>query len=58
MIFVDIGGIVNHHCLFVCFVDIGGIVDHHCLFVCYVDIVELSFHNVIKNDKCVDCTII
>jgi hypothetical protein len=29
--FVDIGGIVDHHCLgVVCFVDIGGIVDHHC----------------------------
>jgi hypothetical protein len=30
--FVDIGGIVDHHCLevIVCFVDIGGIVDHHC----------------------------
>jgi hypothetical protein len=27
--FVDIGGIVDHHCLmFPCFVDIGGIVDH------------------------------
>ena len=27
--FVDIGGIVDHHCLevIVCFVDIGGIVD-------------------------------
>jgi hypothetical protein len=31
--FVDIGGIVAHHCLevIVCFVDIGGIIDHHCL---------------------------
>ena len=31
--FVDIGGIVDHHCLevIVCFVDIDGIVDHHCL---------------------------
>jgi hypothetical protein len=31
--FVDIGGIVAHHCLktFFCFVDIGGIVDHHFL---------------------------
>jgi hypothetical protein len=29
---VDIGGIVDHHCLevFVRIVDIGGIVDHHC----------------------------
>ena len=37
--FVDIGGIVDHHCLevIVCFVDIGGIVDHHCLevIVCF-----------------------
>ena len=31
--FVDIGGIVDHHCLevIVRFVDIGGIVDQHCL---------------------------
>jgi hypothetical protein len=31
--FVDIDGIVDHHCLevIVRFVDIGGIVDHHCL---------------------------
>jgi len=33
--FVDIGGIVDHHCLnfilFCWFVDIGGIVDHHYL---------------------------
>jgi hypothetical protein len=39
--FVDMGGIVDHHCLevIVCFVDIG-IVDHHCLevIVCFVDI--------------------
>ena len=30
--FIDIGGIVDHHCLevVVCFIDIGGIVDHHC----------------------------
>ena len=29
--FVDIGGIVDYHCLemIVCFVDIGGIVDNH-----------------------------
>jgi hypothetical protein len=37
--FVDIGGIVDRHCLevIVCFVDIGGIVDHHCLevIVCF-----------------------
>jgi hypothetical protein len=41
--FVDIGGIVDHHCLkvIVCrFTDIGGIVDHHCLevIVYFVDI--------------------
>jgi hypothetical protein len=31
--FVDIGGIVDHHCLemVVSFVDIGGIVENHCL---------------------------
>jgi hypothetical protein len=31
--FVDIGGIIDHHCLEVnfWFVDIGGIIDHHCL---------------------------
>ena len=37
--FVDIGGIVDHHCLqvIVCFVDIGGVVDHHSLevIVCF-----------------------
>ena len=37
--FVDIGGIVDHHCLevVVCFVDIGRIAYHHCF--------KLSFHN-------------
>jgi hypothetical protein len=32
---VDIGKIVDHHCLevIVSFVDNGGIVDHHCLEV-------------------------
>jgi hypothetical protein len=43
--FVDIGGIVDDHCLemIVCFVDIGGIDDHHCLevIVGFVDIGEL-----------------
>jgi hypothetical protein len=31
--FVNIGGVVDHHCLevIVCFVDIGGIDDYHCL---------------------------
>jgi hypothetical protein len=42
VLFVDIGGIVDHHCLeiVVGFVDIGGIVDHHCLeiVVGFVDI--------------------
>jgi hypothetical protein len=37
--FVDIDGIVDHHCLevIVFFVDIGGIADHHCLevIVCF-----------------------
>jgi hypothetical protein len=35
--FVDIGGIVDHHCLEVVFsfVDIGGNVDHHCLEVVF-----------------------
>ena len=43
--FVDIGGIVDHHCLevivrFVEIGDIGGIFDHHCLelIVRFVDI--------------------
>jgi hypothetical protein len=33
--FVDISGIVDHHCVkvIVCFVDISEIVDHHCLKV-------------------------
>ena len=36
--FVDIDGIVVHHCLkvIVCFVDIGGIVVHHCLNFLYI----------------------
>ena len=54
--FVDIGGIVDYHCLevIVCFVDIGGIVGHHCLevIVRFVDIggivdrpcLEMIFH--------------
>jgi hypothetical protein len=35
---IDIGGIVDHHCLevIVCFVDIGGIVDHHCLNILFL----------------------
>jgi hypothetical protein len=46
--FVDIGGIVDHHCLevIVRFVDIGGIVDHHCLevIVRFVDIKILQLY--------------
>ena len=42
VLFVEIGGIIDHHCLetIVRFVDIGGIIDHHCLevFVRFVDI--------------------
>jgi metal-responsive CopG/Arc/MetJ family transcriptional regulator len=36
--FLDIGGIVDDHCLemIVRFVDFGGIVDHHCLEVIVV----------------------
>jgi hypothetical protein len=31
--FVDVGVLVDHHCLevIVPFVDVGGLVDHHCL---------------------------
>jgi hypothetical protein len=47
--FLDIGGIVDHHCLnvIVCFVDIGEIVDHHCLevIVCFVDIGGVVDHH-------------
>ena len=50
--FVDIGGIVNHHCLevIVCFVDICGIVNHHCLkgIVCFVDIGGIVNHHCLK----------
>jgi hypothetical protein len=36
--FVDIGRVVDHHCLevIVCFVDIGRVVDHHYLEVIVV----------------------
>ena len=36
--FVDIGGVVDHHCLkmIVGFVDIGGIVDHHCSNIVFI----------------------
>ena len=47
--FVDIGGIVDHHCLegIVHFVDIGGIVDHHCLegIVHFVEIGGIVDHH-------------
>ena len=38
--FVDIGGIVDHHCLevIVHFVDISGIVDHHCLNFLFISL--------------------
>ena len=43
--FVDIGGIVDYHCLevIVCFVVSGGIVDYHCLdlVVCLLIFVQL-----------------
>jgi hypothetical protein len=44
---VDIGGVVDHHCLDVgSFVDIGGVVDHHCLEVgSFVDIGEVVDHH-------------
>ena len=48
VLFVDISGIVDHHCLevIVRFVDISGIVDHHCLevIVCFVDISGIVDH--------------
>ena len=50
--FVDISGIVDHHCLemIVCYVDIGGIVDHHCLevIVCFVDISGIVDHHCLE----------
>ena len=41
--FVDISGIVDHHCLevIVLFVDISRIVDHHCLNCLLLILVEL-----------------
>ena len=54
--FVDIGGIVDHHCLevIVCFVDIGGIVDHHCLevIVRFVDIGGIVDHHCLEIIVC------
>jgi hypothetical protein len=36
--FLDIGGIVDNHCLnFLCFLDIGGIVDNHCLNFLFIN---------------------
>ena len=45
--FVDIGGIIDHHCLsFLLFVDIGRIIDHHCLsFLCFVNIGRIIDHH-------------
>jgi hypothetical protein len=47
--FVEIAGIVDHHCLetIVHFVDIGGIVNHHCLetTVVFVDICGVMINN-------------
>jgi hypothetical protein len=45
--FVDIGGIVDHHCLegIVHFVDIGGIVDHHCLNFLYMTIYHYDVYS-------------
>ena len=52
--FVDIGGIIDQHCLevIVCFVDIGGTVDHHCLevIVCFVDIGGTVDHHCLNFD--------
>jgi hypothetical protein len=46
---LDIGGIVDHHCLevIVCFVDIGGIIDHHCweVIVFFVDTTNINKEN-------------
>ena len=50
--YVDIGGIVDHHCLevIVHYVDIGGIIDHHCLevIVRYVDIGGIVDHHCLE----------
>jgi hypothetical protein len=52
--FVDIGGIVDHHCLevIVGFVDIGGFVDHHCLevIVCFLDMMVNNSTNIKTNN--------
>jgi hypothetical protein len=60
--FVDIGGIVDHHCLegsvVVCFVDIVGTVDHHCLevIVCLVDIGgTVDHHCLVFRGDCSSC---
>jgi hypothetical protein len=48
--FVDIGGILDHHCLdvIVCFVDIVGIDDHHCLEVIVCSFVMVNNSTNIK----------
>ena len=54
--FVDIGGIIDQHCLevIVCFVDIGGTVDHHCLevIVCFADIGGTVDHHCLEVIVC------
>jgi hypothetical protein len=52
MVFVDVGGLVDHHCLevIVRFVDFGEIVDHHCLEV-IVRFVEIGGQTVMVNNS-------
>jgi hypothetical protein len=49
---VDIGGIVDHHCLeaIVHFVDIGGIVDHHCLEAIFQILVNNMNNRLLNSD--------
>ena len=56
LVYIDIGEIVDHHCLnFLYFVDIGEIVDHRCLnFLCFVDIGEIVDHRCL-NFPCLFC---
>ena len=50
--FVDVGGLVDHHCLEVIVgsVDVGGLVDHHCIeaIVGFVDVGGLVDHHCIE----------
>ena len=52
--FVEIGKIVDHHCLkmVVYFVEIGEIVDYHCLevIVCFVEIGEIVDYHCFRGD--------